>query len=111
MEGGDGSGKAGSMGRSLRGWVVHGERAKASPYAQALHASLGKRCIIPCMLHCVVQVAVVERTPHDEVLVLATDGLWDVFTCKVGFGGGLCWRPCTLERLGGHTCLKETTWG
>lgn len=30
-----------------------------------------------------VQVVCVERTPHDEVLVLATDGLWDVFSCKV----------------------------
>jgi len=30
-----------------------------------------------------VQVVCVERTPQDEVLVLATDGLWDVFSCKV----------------------------
>jgi hypothetical protein len=29
------------------------------------------------------QVSCFERTPHDEVLVLATDGLWDVFSCKV----------------------------
>ncbi|KAF5829921.1 phosphatase 2C-like domain-containing protein [Dunaliella salina] len=28
------------------------------------------------------EVVCVERTPHDEVLVLATDGLWDVFSCK-----------------------------
>ncbi|GFH25377.1 PPM-type phosphatase domain-containing protein, partial [Haematococcus lacustris] len=27
-------------------------------------------------------VACIERTPSDEVLVLATDGLWDVFSCK-----------------------------
>ncbi|KAL6761134.1 hypothetical protein V8C86DRAFT_2544057 [Haematococcus lacustris] len=28
------------------------------------------------------EVACIERTPSDEVLVLATDGLWDVFSCK-----------------------------
>jgi serine/threonine protein phosphatase PrpC len=31
----------------------------------------------------ILQVACIERTPKDEVLVLATDGLWDVFSCKV----------------------------
>lgn len=24
-----------------------------------------------------------ERVSEDEVLIIATDGLWDVFTCKV----------------------------
>ena len=32
-----------------------------------------------------------KRTEHDEVLVIATDGLWDVFSCKVNpaRGGGV----------------------
>jgi hypothetical protein len=42
------------------------------------------------------EVACMERTLQDEVLVLATDGLWDVFSCKVwrGVWFGVVW--CSL---------------
>ena len=49
----------------------------------------GRVChTMPCRvrLPCGSQVTVIERTSEDEVLVIATDGLWDVFTCKVGRG-------------------------
>jgi serine/threonine protein phosphatase PrpC len=44
---------------------------------------------VPIAVTCHTQVACIERTPRDEVLVLATDGLWDVFSNKVCCGSKL----------------------
>ena len=32
------------------------------------------------------EVSSFDRCPEDEVLIIATDGLWDVFTCTVRGG-------------------------
>lgn len=69
--------------------LCHAHSQRMTSYINAC-----KRSLLPCSCaqtlkgSCILnaplpQVVCVERTEQDEVLVLATDGLWDVFSCKV----------------------------
>lgn len=51
------------------------------------------------------QIVCLERTPEDEVLIIATDGLWDVFACTVSALGA---QPAS----GGGTAVQlfHITW-
>ena len=51
-----------------------------SPVAQP-----GRIAVQRAMYHVLagLQIVCLERTPEDEVLIIATDGLWDVFACTV----------------------------
>lgn len=48
----------------------------------AMSRSIGDHFLRPYVI-AEPEVACFERCPEDEVLILATDGLWDVFSCTV----------------------------
>lgn len=50
-----------------------------STYLNPACVLLTRDCLCPCAC---AQVLCLQRCPDDELLILATDGLWDVFSCQ-----------------------------
>lgn len=69
--------------RSLGGRIVYTHGAPRVMGMLAMTRSIGDHYLRPYII-ADPEVACVERSEDDEVLILATDGLWDVFTCTVG---------------------------
>lgn len=67
-------------------WLLPHTAATHSLPAVAIPAAVSCRhAELPAATCCLVQVTIVARHPSDEVLVMASDGLWDVMSNQVRF--------------------------